>query len=102
MPNFLVIYSKGQAQLGGGSVSFKKQAGRHQLEITAAGKLDAFTKASDHFEKIGLKVSVECDEEGKNRLGFSDQHLSELAGRGVPLSTIPTTGVRIEKIVLAI
>ena len=46
--------------------------------------------------------NIESDEEGKNSLGFSDQHLSELAGRGAPVSTIPTTGVRIEKIVLAI
>ena len=99
MPNFLVIYTKGQARLGGGSISFEKQPGLHQIELIAAGKLSAFSMAIEHFQKMGLRVSVETDPDGKNVLGFSDQHIAQLAENGITLSTTPTTGIRIEKIV---
>ena len=101
MPNFLIIYTKGQARLGGGSISFEKQPGLHQIEVAAAGKLSAFAKAAEHFQKMGLKVSVETDGDGNNNLGFSDQHIAQLAEGGTLLSTTPATGVRIEKIVPA-
>ncbi|HTH50474.1 MAG TPA: hypothetical protein VL501_00990 [Pyrinomonadaceae bacterium] len=102
MPNYIVIYSKGQAHLRGGSIDFEVQPGRHQLEIAAADKPSACVSATEHFERLGLNAWFTRPPETENPLGLTDQQIRDLEDRGITLRIIPTTGVRIDNIMRAL
>jgi hypothetical protein len=100
MRNFVIIYSKGAAVRFGPSTVFERHAGRHQLEVAAADRLDAYSKAVQHFARLGLNTSMARDADGLNFLKIPDAIIeAHLETCGIKFSGKYETGILVEKIV---
>ena len=100
MRRFIVIYSKGRAIGGGYSTNLERQPGRHQLEVVAADRVDAFGKAIQHFQRVGLSTCMARDAQGDSFLGLPDEMIAaRLAECGVEFDPKFANGIIVEKIV---
>ena len=100
MPKFTVIYVKGRVVARGISVEFEASPGRSTLVVETPSRSAAYVYAYEHLASLGLNVFINHDPaKNANPLGFTDLEIKDIQGSEIPLPTMVTSGIRIEKIV---
>jgi len=81
-------------------VEFDQFPGKLSVEIEALNRVEAYSKAHQHFTNLGFDVFVSrISESDKKPLDFTDVELQAISNLEVPVRTDIQNGVRIEKIV---